>query len=409
MQRPLPILSPTRPDWQVAAAVAVAVHLLSSLVPVGGLLSSSHPGDTVHYREFGTQIVVQGLIPYRDFYIEFPPGALPAFVVPEALGAAHYFLLFKLLMTLCGALTLVLSARVLAALHATRLRYLSLAPYALLPLLLGHVYLNRYDALPAMLLVGTLLLLLLGRGASAAAVLALAVAAKLFPAVCAPIAAIRILRESGRRRFLWAAASFTGVMLLAFGPFTALAPGGVGYSLKTQAQRHLQLESVGASILLGLDRLGLYDSHWIYGAPGSLDLAGALPDAVGALSSIAQLAAVGLVAVVYWRGQDTDERLVTAFAAAVTVIALGKVLSPQYLTMLAAVVPLAGGRNGRRATMLLVIALVLTQGLSTWGGYEDLRNAGSSAFVLLFRNACLLTIFALLLLSLHTSRAPKAP
>ena len=132
----------------------------------------------------------------------------------------------------------------------------------------------------------------------------------------------------------------------------------------------------------------MYDSHWILGAPGSLDLGGALPDAVGALSSVAQLAALALVAVLYWRGPELDERLLTAFAAAVTVIVLGKVLSPQYLTMLTAAVPLVGGRTGRRVTILLVVALVLSQGLSAWGGYHDLRNAGSSVFVLLIRNAC---------------------
>ena len=110
----------------------------------------------------------------------------------------------------CGALTLVLAARSLAAVGATRRRYLCLAPFALLPLLLGHVYLNRYDALPALLLVATLLLLLLGRGSSALAVLGLAVAAKLFPAAVLPVAGIRIFRERGRRAMLWAFASFTG-------------------------------------------------------------------------------------------------------------------------------------------------------------------------------------------------------
>jgi hypothetical protein len=377
---------------------------VACLVSYGGLLSDSRPGDTVHYREFATKILDHGLVPYRDFYVEFPPGALPAFVAPDALGVDHYFLLFKVLMAASGALTLVLASRSLAALGATRRRYLSLAPFALLPLLLGHVYLNRYDAVSAVLLVATLLLLLLGRDSSACAALGLAVAAKLLPAVALPIAGIRIFRERGRRAMLRALAAFTAVLLAAFLPFTAIAPGGVEFSLRSQAERHLQLESIGASALLGLDRVGLYDSHWILGAPGSLDLGGALPDTVGALSSVAQLAAIALVAVLYWRGPEVAERLVTAFAAAVTVIVLGKVLSPQYLTMLTAVVPLAGGRSGRRATALLIVALILSQGLSTWGGYHDLRNAGSSVFVLVIRNGCLVALFALLVMSLHRSR-----
>ncbi len=388
--------------------MAVIVHLASCLVSYGGLLSASLPGDTFHYREFGTRIVDQGLVPYRDFYVEFPPGALPPFVAPEVVDGDHYYLLFKLLMALCGALTLVLGARTLAALRASRLRYLSLAPFALLPLLIGHVYLNRYDAWPALLLVATLLLLLLRRETGALAALGLAVAAKLFPAAALPVAGIRTLRERGRHGLLRASVAFTSVIVLAFVPFAAIAPGGVGYSLKSQAQRHLQIESIGASILLGLDRIGVYNSRWIYGAPGSIDLGGALPDAVGLLSSIAQLAAVALVALLYWRGPELDERLVTALAAAVTITALGKVLSPQYLTMLAAVVPLAGGRAGRRATTLLVIALVCTQFLSTWNGYWDLRNAGWSVLILLGRNACLIALFTFLLASLHSTAKNSA-
>ena len=127
------------------------------------------------------------------------------------------------------------------------------------------------------------------------------------------------------------------------------------------------------------------------------------------LSSIAQVAAVALVALLYWRGKENDERLVTAFAAAVTVTALGKVLSPQYLTMLTAVVPLAGGRSGRRATILLVIALVGTQILVTWNGYWDLRNAGWSVLILLCRNGCLVALFGILIMSLHKSRDRRSP
>ena len=116
--------SPAPSFWPFAAGAAVVVHFLACLFSYGGLLSASRRGDTVHYREFATQIVDRGLVPYRDFYVEFPPGALPAFVTPDALGTDHYFLLFKLLMASCGALTLVLAARSLAAVGATRRRYL---------------------------------------------------------------------------------------------------------------------------------------------------------------------------------------------------------------------------------------------------------------------------------------------
>ena len=48
-------------------------------------------------------------------------------------------------------------------------------------------------------------------------------------------------------------------------------------------------------------------------------------------------------------------------AAVVAFVALGKVLSPQFLIWLAPLVPLVAGRRGLRASVLLVVALVLTQ------------------------------------------------
>jgi ABC-type multidrug transport system fused ATPase/permease subunit len=76
------------------------------------------------------------------------------------------------------------------------------------------------------------------------------------------------------------------------------------------------------------------------------------------------LQAVALVAVwvVFARGPATRERLVQASAAVLVVfVALGKVLSPQFLIWLIPVVPLVRGRRGLWASTLLLAALVLTQ------------------------------------------------
>ena len=410
---PRPTVAPARPFWQIAAAAAGGASLhghAEARSSDSRRLGFPAPGKTFQRpRGLPRSSLLHRLVPHPDLHVQFPPGALPPFVVPQAIDGDHHYLLFKLLMAFCGAVTLVLGARVLAALGATRRRYLRLAPFALLPLLLGHVYLNRYDAWPALLLVATLLLLLLRRESGAFGVVGLAVAAKLFPAAALPVAAVRTLRERGRRGLLWATATFTSALLVAFAPFAAIAPGGLGYSLKSQAERHLQIrkhrrvDPVGA----GSDRsprqpLDLRRTGLIHLGPSS-------PDIVGVLSSIAQVAAVALVALLYWRGKENDERLVTAFAAAVTVTALGKVLSPQYLTMLTAVVPLALACSGRRATILLVIALVGTEILITWNGYEDLRNAGWSVLILLGRNGCLVALFGILIMSLHKSTDRRSP
>ena len=136
----------------------------------------------------------------------------------------------------------------------------------------------------------------------------------------------------------------TAVLVL---PFFALAPGGVGYSLWTQLKRHLQIESLGSSILLAGSKLGLHHEGWIKGKPGSIDLGGGAANVVGVLSAVVAVALVLVVARDFWRGPDDDARLVTAFAAAVTAfVVFGKVLSPQYLTWLVPLVPLVAGPQG---------------------------------------------------------------
>ncbi|HEX7170951.1 MAG TPA: hypothetical protein VF206_08955, partial [Rubrobacter sp.] len=44
--------------------------------------------DLAIYREAGESILHGGL-PYRDFFIEYPPGSLPAFVLPAVFSASR--------------------------------------------------------------------------------------------------------------------------------------------------------------------------------------------------------------------------------------------------------------------------------------------------------------------------------
>jgi L-cystine uptake protein TcyP (sodium:dicarboxylate symporter family) len=62
------------------------------------------------------------------------------------------------------------------------------------------------------------------------------------------------------------------------------------------------------------------------------------------------------------RGPADPARLVRyAAACVVAFVALGKVLSPQFLIWLVPLVPLVRGRRGVGASALLAVALVLTQ------------------------------------------------
>ncbi|MGZ4408688.1 MAG: hypothetical protein ACXVY6_07850, partial [Gaiellaceae bacterium] len=91
-------------------------------------------------------------MPYRDFFMEYPPGALAVFLPPEAFGSSHYNATFKCLMALCGVATLLLVASLLVRLGVSTARlWAAVLLFALSPLALGPISLNTYDAWPALL------------------------------------------------------------------------------------------------------------------------------------------------------------------------------------------------------------------------------------------------------------------
>ena len=96
---------------------------------------------------------------------------------------------------------------------------------------------------------------------------------------------------------------------------------------------------------------------------GSQNLVGVLPHDVGRALTVLQVLAIVGVWLWFWRGDTgSRERVVVASAASVCAfVALGKVLSPQFLIWLVPLVPLVRGRRGLIASGLLAAALVLTQ------------------------------------------------
>ncbi len=370
-----------------AAVVACGLFVLVCVVSYGGLLSHAYPGDTAWYAKYGRALVNDGRLPYRDFYDEYPPGSVPVFAAPAVIWDAHYVLVFKLLMTVCGVGIVGCAAWTVRRLG---LGYARLVPVVLAPAFMGPLFFNRYDPVPAFFTSLGLVMLLRGRDRATGALLGIATAVKVYPAVVLPVTYRRIRERKGAAG--WFAAAFAALVL----PFAAIAPGGVGFSAWTQAKRHLQLESLGSSVLLVFSKLGIHHENWVAGAPSTNDLDGALADTVGMVSSVVTLVLVLLVARTYWRGPDTDARLVTAWAAAVSAfVVFGKVLSPQFLVWLVPLVPLAAGRRGRLAAGVFLAALALALPEYLYAE-EGLLVQNWTVWLLLARNALLVLMFWLL-------------
>jgi uncharacterized membrane protein len=311
--------------------------------------------DTPVYESYG-EAMEAGQVPYRDFAVEYPPGALPVFLAP-ALADSDFRVVFEWLMALCGC-----GVVVAVALAGRRLGFGfgTLAFVALSPLAIGSVILTRFDLWPAMLASFALAALVHDRYRLGHGLLGAAIAAKLYPVVLLPLTVAYVWRRRGRREGIVCAALAIGVPLLAYLPFAVLAPEGVLRSVGRQLSRPLQIESLGSAVALAAHDL-FGSSVEVGSSHGSQNLVGTFPDVLAVALSIAQVAVLAWLWLRFARSRELPSPLelaVNAAAALTAFVALGKVVSPQFLIWLVPVVVLARRAS---ANAMLAAALVLTQ------------------------------------------------
>ena len=353
---------------------------------------------------------LSGDLPYRDLFVEYPPGAFAVFLPPAVLPGGAYNFAFKSLMALCGLAALFAVLLALATLGVRGRRLYAVAGlFALSPIAVGPISLNTYDLFPAALTAGALAALLRRRDLLAFGLLGLAVTAKLYPLVLVPPAAAYVWTVAGRRRALRSLLVFGGVVTLVVGPFAVLTPGGLWDSFHAQSSRGLQIESLGGAVLLAAHRLGLYDATVVRGSTGAVtrDLAGSFADTTATIMSVLQLAAVAAVWALYARAPRDPQRLALAFAAATAgFLVFNRFLSPQYLVWLIPLVLLVSGRSGTAAGTLLATSLVLGQ---IWFfHYRDVFALDRIVWLVVARDAALVGLFAGLAARLWKTSTPSS-
>jgi hypothetical protein len=394
----------------VAAFAAVALFVGTWTLLHYGFYTHRQIIDTPVYQRYGNEIA-DGHVPYRDFQLEYPPGALPAFALPGLVShGGHdqdvkpaFVRTFETLMWMCGAVALLAIAatlRVVGGWPWPRLLFAALAPLAL-----GPVILSRFDLWPAGLAALAIAAIVNGRVRLGHVLLGIGAAAKFYPGVLLPLAVAYVWRRRSRREALVCLALTVAVFALVFVPFVALAPGGVWHSVSIQLGRPLQVESLGAALLLV--------GHHVFGfglagetSHGSQNVAGTAADTLGIVTTLLQAGVLIWIWASFARGPATSAAFVRACAAAVCAfVAFGKVLSPQFLIWLIPVVPLVRGRRGLWAGALLLAALVLTQ---VWFPFRYFRLAldfeTGLSWVLLARD---LVLVVLALLLAHNGRRSR--
>jgi hypothetical protein len=332
----------------VVVALAVAAFVCAWSVLHVGFFDDEQIVDTPVYESYGGRME-NGDVPYRDFRAEYPPGALAVFAAPSLLSedSDGYRVWFETLMVVAGAA--MLAAMAWAGASAAALAFAAVAPLAL-----GSVVLTRFDLVPAALVAAAVAALVRGRDRLGHALVGAGVVVKLFPGVLLPLAVAWTWRRRGRREALACLGLCLALVVVAFLPFLVIAPEGFLASFGRQLSRPLQIETLGAAVLVvsPLD-VAMHSSH------GSQNLEGTGVWLVAALQSALQLAAIVWI---WWAHARGRLGLVQACAAVlVAFVALGKVLSPQFLIWLVPLVPLVRGRRGVAAGALLALALVLTQ------------------------------------------------
>lgn len=401
-------LSPRGPSesrWSVRRVVPAFVWLwlitrvlllVVSLNP--RFYSSGVYGDV---RAYGAKVerMFQGELPYRDVAIEYPPGSVPFTLIPALLVGTGpgYRLTFALEMVLVDALGLYAAWRLARAADRGRTR-IPLA-YVLGMVIVGPLLVLRFDLIPAVCVLLAAALAAEGRAGPSAAALGYGAAAKLFPAVLAPLLVLGLVPAQGWRRAL---RRTVPPFLLAFAvtlvPALIVSVSGTVGSLLYHIKRGVQIESLPAN-LADLAHLAFgVAARSVYGF-GAYDLQSSISGALKLASTVATAATLLGAAWLVWRraaGARSGGGAASGGAAASAsrglqpadwagAFAIGvfafvlptRVLSPQYLVWLAA--PIAGLADrplGRRAMWTLAGAAVLSQ-LEFPFRYTQLRHLHS--------------------------------
>jgi uncharacterized membrane protein len=321
-------------------------------------------------RSSYSALVLDGALPYRDFFFEYPPLAAPAIAVPGIAGTEQdaYRLGIAAATFLVTAVTLLLAGTI--ARRTGGSAPVAMATVALSPLLLGAVVRLHFDPLAVAFTLAALAALLSSRPALGLGLVGLGAMTKGFPIVVAPTALVWLWFGSGHREAVRGAVALAATLLVIGAGWLALSPEGAVDSVSYQLDRPVQLESSPASALFVLAKLGAEDpsvvnSHGSSGLDHPFEGPTGIAFAVALLMALAALAALAGRAAQRGSAQGDEvtsgRALALAFLAAVSAyVAFGRVLSPQYMIWVVPLLALAVAWRMRAVAGLTAAACVLT-------------------------------------------------
>jgi Glycosyltransferase family 87 len=402
--------------WKLLLLPYLVILATAALTPDAELFSNQ--GDVGLYLDKALALT-SGLVPYRDFSFEYPPLALVPMVVPALLwpfgtvSVELYKWLFAgweaVLMLALGLVVMRIVQRggdgdapgtgatgpTGAASIRARSRRVALRLFVVtIGAALAIAF--RFDLFPALLVMVALWATLEGRPGYAGAAIGLGIVAKLFPLVVVPVLVVPWLVPLDLRRlarFGWGAAGAVGIVMV---PFLIIAGPEALAFLRYQAERGVQIESVGGglAVLAGLITGRPVEQTYTFSA---VQVEGPFAIAWLAMLPIATAIGFGLLGVLGWRRIRSEVRaggieprtvVMLAFAAVLVLLVTSKVFSIQYVVWIVPFAALLRGWQFWLAAALVALTIPIHPLL-----YEDLVNqAALPILVLNLRNALLVAL-----------------
>ncbi|HUZ43506.1 MAG TPA: glycosyltransferase 87 family protein [Acidimicrobiales bacterium] len=318
--------------WSLSRAFGLAGSYGGLIYGMRGVITTR--GDVNLY--FLWSVLFQhGYLPYKTFPIVYPPGIVPALVLPTP---SFFVYLGEFLVA-----ALAVDAAVFALLRRRGLAW-GASAWLVGAVLIGPVFWSRLDVFVAGALVAAAMEVRSGRSVRAAAWLGVAASIKVWPLLLVlPL----LLRLSRRARWQAAAAGLAVPGVLTLGVLAIGGGPGLWHAIRDQAGRGLEVESLFAwpiemARALGLSTVGpVQGLAWQFTGKAATDLGDA---ATGLL----------LVGVGFWalrclrRPAAFGSYPELALGLSALIVATGKVLSAQYaLWVLAAVATVIDGVEPR--------------------------------------------------------------
>jgi hypothetical protein len=401
----------------VSAARTVAACVALTLAWVATLTlhpwSDESVGDLDTRSSYAARLL-EGELPYRDFAFEYPPLAAPVIGLGGLAGTSEdAYRLGIATVTLAAGLAILLLVRALARLTGGSGGWAA-AGIVAAPLLVGAVLRLHFDLVAVALALGGVLAVARRRPALGLALLGAGAMTKALPLAIAPVALAWLWGSGDRRAVLRGTVALAATLSALGAAALALSPKGALDALAYQVDRPVQVESAAASVLWAADGLGL-ESPATVDSRGSVALEHQLASGVEIAFFVALVATLAALAFFATRrvgggGQGAVRALVLAsLAAPLACVALGPVLSPQFLAWAVPLLAMALAWRMPALAAATAAACVLTL-VEFPARYFDLV-AGEPVAVAITgaRNAALLAAVALALRALALGSQSGAP